>query len=176
MDPLSALGLVGNVVQFVDFALRLISTGVEIAGSAGGATEGTLELENVCQRLNTFTLSLELEESGQNSIDDIPQGDGAFAGGGGREAEGHVKALKEIAIDCRSVCGQLLNIVKGLRVIKSTPNARIKSFAAAIKTARAGGKISRLEERLKRFQTLIALHFFPLLKFVPLPRLTCCSC
>lgn len=174
MDPLTALGLVGNVVQFVDFALKLIGTGAEIAGSAGGATEGTLELEKVCNTLNTFTLKLGLEESGQNPIVDLPEGDGALAGGG--KAKEHVMALQEIAIDCRTVCGQLLDIVKGLRVNKGTSNARIKSFAAAIKTARAGKKISGLEERLKRFQTLITLHFFPLLKFVPLPRLTCYPC
>ncbi|PMD12243.1 hypothetical protein NA56DRAFT_695611 [Hyaloscypha hepaticicola] len=161
MDPLTALGLVGNVVQFVDFALKLISTGAEIAGSARGATEGTLELEKVCNTLNTFTLKLGLEESGQNRIADSPEGDGALADNG--ETKKHVMALEEIAVDCRTVCGQLLNIVKGLRVNKGNSNTRIKSFAAAIKTARAGGKISGLEERLKRFQTLITLHFFPLL-------------
>jgi hypothetical protein len=173
MDPLTALGLVGNVVQFVDFALKLISTGAEISGSARGATEGTLELEKVCNTLNTFTLKLGLEESGQNRIADSPEGDGALADNG--ETKKHVMALEEIAVDCRTVCGQLLNIVKGLRVNKGNSNTRIKSFAAAIKTTRAGKKISGLEERLKRFQTLITLHFFPLLKYVPLPRLICFS-
>lgn len=174
MDPLSALGLVGNVVQFVDFALKLVGTGAEIAGSAAGATEGTLELEKVCNTLNTFTLKLGLEGIGETSVADIPDGDGVFAGSG--KATEHVMALEEIALDCRTVCGQLLNIVKGLRVKKGTSNTRIKSFAAAVKTARAGKKIAGLEERLKRFQTLIALHFFPLLKFVLLPRLTCYAC
>ena len=174
MDPLTALGLAGNVVQFIDYALKLINTGAEIAGSASGATEGTLELEKVCNTLKTFTLKFELEESGQNPNADIPQGDGALAGGG--KAKEHAMALEMIAIDCRTVCDQLLNIVKGLRVNKGTSNNRIKSFATAIKTVRAGEKISGLEERLKRFQTLIALHFFPLFKFVPLPRPTCHSC
>jgi hypothetical protein len=99
MDPLTALGLVGNVVQFVDFALKLISTGAEIAGSAGGATEGTLELEKVCNTLNTFTLKLGLEESGQNRIADSPEGDAAIADNG--ETKKHVIALEEIAVDCR---------------------------------------------------------------------------
>jgi hypothetical protein len=168
MDPLTAIGLAGNVVQFVDFALKLVSTSAEIAGSARGATESTLELETVYTTLKTFTLQLEVKETDPRPITGISEGDGALEGLGrnGKAIKDHITALEKIAVDCKIVCDQLLNVVGGLRVKTGTSNRRIKSFGAAFKTALARGKISELEERLNRFQISIALHFFPLLKFV----------
>lgn len=168
MDPLTALGLAGNVVQFVDFALDLISTGAEIADSARGATERTLELEKVYNTLKTFTSKLGPKGSDLTLAADISEGNEPLSGlaGGGKAIKAHATALEEIAVDCKTLCDQLLNMVKGLRVKEGTSNPRIRSLGIALKTAFAGKKVNELEERLKRFQALIALHFFPLLKFV----------
>ena len=64
MDPLSAIGLASNVVQFVDFASRLISTGTEVYESVSGVTDRTLELERIYKNLSSF--SLKLQENGED--------------------------------------------------------------------------------------------------------------
>ncbi|CAK7213767.1 hypothetical protein SEUCBS140593_001956 [Sporothrix eucalyptigena] len=55
MDPLTALGLASNIVQFVDFTLKLIGSAAEIASSAKGASEQTLKIESAYEKLETFT-------------------------------------------------------------------------------------------------------------------------
>lgn len=51
MDPLTALGLASNIVQFVDFASKLISQSHEIYQSADGALEDNVALEHVAKNL-----------------------------------------------------------------------------------------------------------------------------
>ncbi|KAK3322980.1 hypothetical protein B0H66DRAFT_442863, partial [Apodospora peruviana] len=164
MEPLTALGLAGNVVQFIDFGFKLVGTATEIAGSAKGATESTLELDKIYKTLKTFATKLESLESGPDL--DTVDGAGSLprALAVSREIEAHTVALKAIAVDSRIVCDQLLSVVDGLRVKEGTSGRRIKSIGMAIKMAFKEKKLAGLEERLKRFQALISLHFFPLLE------------
>lgn len=175
MDPLTALGLASNIVQFVDFALKLYSASAEIVGSARGATAQNLELDKVYTRLQTFTSDLKLAADSEPST----PADGHPAAGALGNALGdapgnahtkairpHVAAIEQIAVDCRVVCDQLLDVVNGLRVDPAASNRRLRSLGAALKTAFSAKKIAGLDERLKRFQSLLALHFFPLLKLV----------
>ena len=53
MDPLTALGLAASVVQFVDFAARLIKQADEFADKT--RTVGVLELQNVAEDLLSLT-------------------------------------------------------------------------------------------------------------------------
>ncbi|OAA66663.1 NACHT nucleoside triphosphatase [Niveomyces insectorum RCEF 264] len=168
MDPLTALGLASNIVQFVDFALKLYSASAEIVGSARGATTHNHELDTVYTRLQTFTSELKLAADGEPST----PADGHSTAGALENAPGnahtkaiqpHVTAIEQIAAECRVVCGQLLDVVNGLRVDPTASNRRLRSLGAALKTAFGTKKIAGLEERLKRFQALLALHFFPLL-------------
>ncbi len=58
MDPLTALGLASNVLQFVDFVAKLVSTGVEVAGSVQGASEETVDLEKIYKSLQALSSRL----------------------------------------------------------------------------------------------------------------------
>lgn len=55
MDPLSAIGLVANVLSFVDFGLKLLGKAREIARSAEGAPTNHLDLELVTKDLQSLT-------------------------------------------------------------------------------------------------------------------------
>jgi hypothetical protein len=55
MDPLTALGLAGNVVQFVQFASSLIQTVVEIRQSSAGCTADVLTLDMVYGQLGDLS-------------------------------------------------------------------------------------------------------------------------
>jgi hypothetical protein len=45
MDPFTAVGLAGNIIQFLDFTSKLIDTGVEVSRSGGTAENH--ELQNI---------------------------------------------------------------------------------------------------------------------------------
>ena len=51
MDPLTALSIAGSVVQFVDFAITVVSKGNRIYRSGGGLSEKHHDLEIVCKDL-----------------------------------------------------------------------------------------------------------------------------
>jgi hypothetical protein len=51
LDPLTALSLAGNIIQFVDFASKLVVKGREIYDSAEGLSVGDRELETIAKDL-----------------------------------------------------------------------------------------------------------------------------
>ena len=55
MDPLTALSLAANVIQFVDFAYKLVSGSKEIYNSASGLTAENDVLETIAQDVWKFT-------------------------------------------------------------------------------------------------------------------------
>lgn len=165
MDPMMALAVASSVVQFVDFGLKLFKATAEIAGSARGATAGNLGLENVYAKLQTFTSKLDFNLA---DSEPSPHGNGlpaAVALGKAhiKAIQPHVTAIAQITADCRVVCDKLLDVVKGLRVDPNASNLHLRSLGAALKTAFRAKKLAGLEAQLKRFQDLLALHYFPLL-------------
>lgn len=52
LDPLSAVSLVAAILQFVDFGSKIIVSGYETHRSTHGATEETVGLEDLTQRLH----------------------------------------------------------------------------------------------------------------------------
>lgn len=169
MEALSALGLAGNVVQFVDFVSQLISTGSEIAGSVQGTTERTLEFEKVYDSLNSFSSRLHVTGNHASNNKDTEGLRGLLADltepSQRVELQSHIRSLEELAADCSVLCQQLLEMVRKFRV-KGSCGRSFKSFLAALKMAWSSKKIQGLEERLNRYRRMISLHFFPLLRYV----------
>ncbi|CAK7203831.1 hypothetical protein SEUCBS139899_006580 [Sporothrix eucalyptigena] len=116
MDPLTALGLASNIVQFVDFTLKLIGSAAEIASSAKGASEQTLKIESAYEKLETFTTCL------QNPR--LPSHVAGAAGPGGSQtahvarsslsefaglesyqaqAQTHINAIQELGTECNAM-------------------------------------------------------------------------
>ena len=55
MDPFTAIGLASAIVQFVDYASKLVKGTIEIYGSATGDTAETGSLKLVTQKLRDLT-------------------------------------------------------------------------------------------------------------------------
>ncbi|RYP12088.1 hypothetical protein DL767_011483 [Monosporascus sp. MG133] len=95
MEPLAAVGLASNVVQFVQFLSSLIHTAVEIHRSSSGITQDILTLDDLYEQLTDFNAKLESsalpaegylngpgretvrgfvvdEESGREFVNDLP--------------------------------------------------------------------------------------------------------
>ena len=51
MDPITALGVAGSIVQLVDFGIKVVSKGNKIYHSGDGSTAENHDLENVANDL-----------------------------------------------------------------------------------------------------------------------------
>lgn len=110
MDPLTAIGLAGTIVQFVDFGSRLIREGCEVSKS--GASKLNEQAEAVTKDLLDF--STKLQRSPRHDHTSGPPSDNEVA-------------IRKLCLDCNKVAAELLarlNILKPkLTPPKDLPNS-----------------------------------------------------
>ncbi|KAI0964857.1 hypothetical protein F4678DRAFT_454640 [Xylaria arbuscula] len=133
MDPLTTVGLLSNVVQFIDFAARLLSKGRELYKSADGYLIETSELVKVTE--HTSHLNKKLANDLGSSVP---------------------RQLATIIEGCQDVSGELLSALGQLKV--QGRMGRFKTIRQALKTVLSKEKIRDLELRLDRFRLAINLH------------------
>ncbi len=171
MEALAALGLASNVAQFVDFASRLLSKTVEVAGSAQGTDAASRELEDIYTRLKVFSSGLvdttqqpwqagdaDATET-QDSEPVLEKVDLTRRSKVGSD----IQALEDLARECGLLCDELLGLLQSFRA-EGSPRGPFKSFLQAAKTVWGSRKIKELSDRLARYQGLIALHFLPVFR------------
>ncbi|KAF2801311.1 uncharacterized protein BDZ99DRAFT_240266 [Mytilinidion resinicola] len=158
MEALAALGLAGNVVQFIHFASGLLSTGSEVYKSASGASEKTFELEKIYERFRELSSSL----SNHDTTDGRGPSRGLFATARMPQYLSiHIDALKGLGKESKDLCDQILETLRKVKV-QGGRWRRFRSFMAALEAAWDSQKIADLESRLERFQKMISFHFFPI--------------
>jgi hypothetical protein len=153
MAELAALGLASNIVQFVDFGIKLFSEAREIYESAQDGRAEDLELETVTVDLKGFAQSL--HASGKPSPGN-PQP---------KKLAADEIALQKLAISCEKLANELLKLLDDLKV-KGQGNRKWKSFKQALNHVRREEKVNKLEERLEKFQRQITTHLVGILRFV----------
>jgi hypothetical protein len=162
-EPLAALGLAANVVQFIHFVSGLISSTAEIASSVQGSTKRDLELQTVYRTLTRLNSVLILQPT--SSVRDGARQLLSSHLDPSREArvQSHVQSLVDLAAQCNSLCEELLGTVRGFQSASNT-GSRFKSFLAALKSAWGSNKVKQLEERIERYRGLIAVNILPLFR------------
>jgi hypothetical protein len=133
MEPLSALGLAANVVQFVDFTWRLISETRSIHKSADGAGEDVLLLDTILRDVEDLNNGL---SSGVSSTG----------------------TLKELVSECIKIAAEIRKVVQTLKCDKR--NSKWASFQVALRQVSSQGKIDSLTKNLGKIQSQIAQHLF----------------
>ncbi|ORY14705.1 hypothetical protein BCR34DRAFT_225132 [Clohesyomyces aquaticus] len=141
VDPFSALGLAGNVVQFLDFGSKLISESHAIYNNASGAGTANVELELVYTDLSHLTKALE-------NPPDVSSNEGE---------------LRQLASSCRSVAVELLDIVQALKVNKNCKHRKWRSFRQALKTVWKQSDIDTLQARLDSFRGQLTVRLVAIL-------------
>ena len=115
MEPLSALGLAANIVQFVDFGSKLLSGACQLRDSPKGQPEEHAELEAITKNLlktsSEFKTSISEREDGFLSSNE--------------------KELQSLCEDCNSLAEQLLGALSKLKMKGN--NSKLKSFEQALK-------------------------------------------
>ncbi|KAI1272944.1 hypothetical protein F5Y07DRAFT_279687 [Xylaria sp. FL0933] len=133
MDPLSTIGLLGDVVQFIDFAAKLLAKSRELYNSSDGHFIETSELIKISEHTSQLSQNL------VNRPNSTPSNEFATL------IEG-----------CHDVSGELLRALGQLKV--QGRKSGYKTFRQAFKTIWSKEKIRELEARLDRFRREINLH------------------
>ncbi|KAL6399370.1 hypothetical protein AUP68_17916 [Ilyonectria robusta] len=147
IDPLEALGLASNVVQFVQFTSNLIHNAVAIHRYSAGCTTDILTLDTLYGQLNDINTRL------KSSYDNAS----GYLNGQGWDYTRDVTSCRKLSLLCKSDCEKLLKLVGELK-IQDGPQARWKSFRAALKMEWKKENIEGLEQRLHKTQTTMTLH------------------
>ncbi|KAI9686895.1 MAG: hypothetical protein M1822_002648 [Bathelium mastoideum] len=145
VDPLSALGLAGNIIQFIDFGSKLISQSVEQYRSAVGTSTQYLDLEALTQSLQSVAKGL---------------GDSTAGPDKGEVKTKDELALRQLARSCQSVAADLINILDGLKINPKAHglNRRAQSLRQAFRSVGAEEQIKDLEHKLESYRSQLNLY------------------
>lgn len=143
-DPLSVIGLTGNIVQFVRFCGTLLNKSQEIYRSADRALVDYLELEALTIHLDKLMVGMMMEL--------------------GSDTE---RQLENLCQQCSSTAQGLLQAVKELNI--GGKNKRWKSFRQALSTICSSDRIQSMSSRLEAFRRQIDMPLIVLLWCVFFP-------
>ena len=145
MELLAALGLAGNIVQFVDFTCKLFSQGREIANSAVGASEDVVDAIAIATSIRDFSSRLVLPPDQSASSLATTAGHSARTSNKKFDAQ-----LTQLATDCREAAGELLSGLESLR--SRNPSSKWSGFSAALRTVWKERKINKMSQRLREYR------------------------
>jgi hypothetical protein len=144
MAELAAIGLAGNLVQFVDFGFKLSRDFKDLYQSAEGGKAKHLELEDVTIDLESLCQKL------QESTSPAPQDD---------------EELRDLARSCAKLARELLAMLEKVKVNKER-NPKLATFNQALKNIWKDKDISDLERRLGRYREQLNHRLIYILRYV----------
>ena len=168
MEALAALSVASSVVQFVDFASKLVSKGNSYYRSTDGVEEEHAKLEGAAKNLSR--ISEDLNDTlgrcsrstdpldGQPAIGLIVDAEKGSKPGPGEEA------LKQVAMDCQKIAVEFISILNKLKM--HGPRKRWKSFRQALKSYWSKERIEAVLRRLQLAREDLVLHLLVALKYV----------
>lgn len=147
LEPFSAIGLAGNICQFLDFGGKILSSGREIYQSVDGSAPRNVELVIVYSDLSSLASRLRQPTSQATSLPD--NGD---------------DQLRLIAQSCYSLAKELLSALEKLRLDPKQSHRRWKSVRQAIKSVWKEDQIQDMERRLSTFRQQLLLRLLSILR------------
>lgn len=150
VDALAAIGLAGNIVQFVDFSIKLFSQSREIYVSGAETTAANNDLEKITQSLKEFS------DRFSNSSE---PGNLSTAGISWEEQE-----LYSVSQECRSTADFLLSTLQKLK--RRGGNVKWSSFRQALGVMWKKSKIDQTVSRLNAFRDQLSLCLLQILRYI----------
>lgn len=145
MDPLSAVSLASAIVQFVDFASRIVSGALEIRKSATGATRDNVTVEDATTKLRSLNHKL-------------------ARGCQGQAAAGPQSPLEQLTQQCLALSGKLLMKMNTLKAAKGS--STFTTFRKALKAMWAKDEIDAMKVRLNEIRDLQMLAILVNIRYV----------
>ena len=159
LDPLTALSLASNVVQFLDFSAKLVAKGNELYKSADGASVGNAELEDIAKDLQDLNARLQQSTPSHNTnLTTLTTSD---------------VALRKLSEQCSGVAGELIEVLDKLKV-RGTSNRRWKSVRQALKGLMKKDEVGAIAQRLQNVRDELNLHILVSMRYA-LPNACLCS-
>lgn len=143
MDPVTAVALAGNILQFIQFVGGLLDNTRKLYASATGTSSMNNHVQDICSTLIAFNTQLE-----QPSVSSTDQ-----AG----KLSKHGKPLAECAAACKRECEDLLRIMNRLRAIATKGPRYWNSFRAAMAEVWKQNEIEDLRSRIADRQRQMTL-------------------
>ncbi|OTA81348.1 hypothetical protein M434DRAFT_37581 [Hypoxylon sp. CO27-5] len=150
MDPFTAIGLAGNIITFLDFGYKLISTAKGIYTSASGAIAYNENLSYTTQQIQQLTTNLKVAK---------PVG----------FLSKQERSLLQVASDCESVSVELTKLLDKLKA--RNPSSKREAFRAAVRDWRKKDQKDDLELKLDRCRQQLNLELVSLSRSESLERL-----
>ncbi|KAJ6112177.1 hypothetical protein N7523_008238 [Penicillium sp. IBT 18751x] len=137
MDPLTAIGLAGNIISFIDFSFKLLSGMSKVLESSNGMTPENANLSTLVEDLNSVANDL---------ISDVPA------------RTENEKKLCILATDCHALSGEISQTLKKLKI--GDKKSKRQGMMVKIRSMRKEKDIEAIERRLHGYQSeiLIRLH------------------
>lgn len=147
MDPLSAVSLAGNIIQFVEFGSNLVRGSIDIYKSADGATSINSELELITEDLTGLCSKL-IRPRNNKEERTLPKAE---------------FDLLELSRSCVALGRQFLEMLESLKV--NGRNRKWDSVRQALKTQWKAKDIEQYRQRLDSFRSEIACHLISILRY-----------
>ena len=149
LDPLTALSVAGNIVQFIDFSTKLIAKGHELYNSVDGATVGNAELEVIARDLQDLNGRLQSPRPSEKVKAVLPDSD---------------LALQTLSEKCSGVAAELTDALNKLKV-QGTANRRWKSVRQALKGLMRKEELEAMVKRLQLLRDELNLHILVSMRY-----------
>tara|TARA_R110002003_G_scaffold502_9_gene20108 strand:- start:436 stop:912 length:477 start_codon:yes stop_codon:yes gene_type:complete len=149
LDPLTALGIAANVVQFIDFTIRIIAKSNDIYQSASGSLIEHDDMNKVT--LDLSALSTKLRDSVA-----------VTAPNAGLTLD--EQALHDLSKGCLETSQELTKALQRLQ--NNGKTSRFRSFRQALKTVWSKDDIKELERRVGMYKEELTFRIVVGLRFV----------
>ncbi|KAF4637857.1 hypothetical protein G7Y89_g210 [Cudoniella acicularis] len=138
LDPLTALGVVGNIVQFLDFSIGLVGKAKDIYKSVDSSLAENLDVEKVVETVKILQSRLCTENKARPEYDS--------------EMEG---LLEGLCSSCGATAQELLAVLETMK-IKGKKTAW-KSMRQAIKAIKGEEVVLEITKRLAHFREVLEM-------------------
>jgi hypothetical protein len=136
MDPITAVGLIGNIMSIIDYGYKAVSTAAEIYSSAAGATASDEELTRIATHIRDISVGLLArdESTARFSAISVP--------------ESQSTELRSLAEECANLADDLLALVQSARAKEK--GSKLETIKALFRKTKLENKRKDLERRLDR--------------------------
>lgn len=147
MDPLTALSLAGNIIQFVDFGTKLLSQGYELYKSTGGKLEVDEEVELITSDLsgliNKIQYAIKVQKAPSATTQTLTHSSNA-----------HQPVFDKICDEATRIAQIILAKLETLK-IDNTKNRKLETFKRIWKRLWSQKEIDELVNSLSRLKDVI---------------------
>ncbi len=139
VDPFTALGVAGNIINLVDFTWKLFSGAYTIYRSESGASDKNAVLEVIARHVSSLSGAVMVEHA-------------------------HSQDLQSLAAESKSVAEKILGALEKLKLNGS--KSRWASLKVALKDIWSQSEIHNLETTLSKLQARVTAHVQHLIGYV----------